>query len=109
MEGFKGHGIKKRTLGLEILSSPSSYAILCNLHALYETQEVIIYRTILLSRAAYAARSGELVNEMLTTLELPKGIRMSVRCSDTVPTSPLKYAAETGLAKALLALDKELG
>jgi len=53
MEGFKGRGTKKRTLGLGILNSPSSYAILCNLHALYETQGRIIHRIIFLSRACY--------------------------------------------------------
>jgi len=103
MEGFKGRGIKKRTLGLEILNSPSSYAILCNLHALHETQGTIIHRIIFLSRATFFRLAlGEPVNEMLTTLELPKGIRMSVRCSDAVPISRLEYAAETGLAKPLL-------
>ncbi len=103
MEGFKGHGIKKRTLGLEILSSPSSYAILCSLHALHETQGRIIHRIIFLSRATFFRLAlGEPVNEMLTTLELPKGIRASLPCSDTVPISRLKYTAETGLAKPLL-------
>jgi hypothetical protein len=42
------------------------------------------------------------VNEILTTPELPKDIRMSVPCSDAVPMSRRKYAAETGLAKPLL-------